>query len=44
MQWALCATYPIPPTSPDFYTGKTLEDLGNDIEDCQPEDMATIVK
>ncbi len=44
MQWAPCATNPIPPPSPDSYTGKTWEDPVNDIEDCQPEDMATTFK
>ncbi len=44
IQQAPCSTYPIPPPSPDSYTGKTWEDHVDDIEDCQPEDMVTIAK
>ncbi len=46
MQRAPCSTYPIPLPSPDSYTGKTWEDVINNIKNKngQPEDRETIVK
>ncbi len=46
MQQALCATYPVPPPSPDPYIGEAWEDFVDNIdtEDHQPEPLVAKIK